>query len=138
MDRSTSQLAAAVQEAQLKHNLDRLDARTRALDQLAGRLGRTPGGQDVIHHQCSLAAGERVRVYLDDGATVLQVVLNPVGKTRELARLADRNETDAKLIGDCGTKDEAARLNTDHDVHATGIPAGNVLHDGSQCRTVAE
>src|SRR5450631_891901 len=118
----TRELAAAVQEAQLQDNLNGFYTGSGALNQLAGRPGRTPGGQDVIHDQGLLAARECVGVNLDDGAAVLQIVLSAVRLSWQLAGLANRDRRTAELIGDGRTQDEAPGLDAHDDVNLTGIP----------------
>src|ERR1035437_2248102 len=135
---ATGKLGAAVQEEQLQNHLDRLDAGSGALNQLARRLSGAAGGQDVIHDQGPLATYERVGVNLDDGASILQLVLSTVRLAGQLACFADGYEPDSELVGNSRAQDEAARLDTDDDVHVAGVPTRDFLHDSAQGRAIAE
>src|SRR5262249_5872560 len=76
-----------------------------------GGGGRSPArGQQIIDHHNLFARVNRVDVHLHFRFALLERVAGNLSLERELATFADRNEADAKLIGDCRPKEEPARI----------------------------
>src|SRR5918996_1643695 len=119
-------LLPTLQERQLHQARDANDLAAEALHQLRGRLGRAPGGQDVVNDQDPLAGPERVAVDLEGLGAVLELVGLGLGLPRELPGLPDRHEPGPEVIRHRRGQDEAAGLDP-HDL-VDGPPA-EVDHD---------
>src|SRR5918996_1517553 len=119
-------LLPTLQERQLHQARDANDLAAEALHQLRGRLGRAPGGQDVVNDQDPLAGPERVAVDLEGLGAVLELVGLGLGLPRELPGLPDRHEPGPEVVRHGRGQDEAAGLDP-HDL-VDGPPA-EVDHD---------
>src|SRR5918996_45467 len=119
-------LLPTLQERQLHQARDANDLAAEALHQLRGRLGRAPGGQDVVNDQDPLAGPERVAVDLEGLGAVLELIGLGLGLPRELPGLPDRHEPGPEVVRHRRGQDEAAGLDP-HDL-VDGPPA-EVDHD---------
>src|SRR5215470_15442847 len=106
MHRNAVELAAAVEEVELDDEGEADEGRAEAADE-GRRGGRPAGGQDVVDNQHLVVGAEGVVVDLEGIAAVLEdVFVAPFGP-RQLARLADGNESGAEGAGHAAPEDEA-------------------------------
>ena len=99
-------------------------------DQLERGLRRASGRDQVVDEQHAFATRDRVAVHLEAVGPVLELVVLADVLGRELARLADRDEADAKLARERRADDEAARLDPRDLVDApAAIRSGETLED---------
>ena len=78
------------------------------LDQLAGRLHRTTGRDQVIDQQDALPGRNGVDMHFNRIGSIFQRVLGGDGFGRQLAGLADRHKTSAEAIGHRGAENKPA------------------------------
>ena len=73
-----------------------------------------PGRQHVVHDQDALALAERVRVHLETVLPVLEPVGHALGRARQLAGLARRDDADVELAREHRAEEKPARLDAEH------------------------
>src|SRR5262249_14842152 len=92
-----------------------------------------------VHGEHTLTGLDRILVDGQRVTAVLELVFDLDRLARELAELADGNETRLVLMGDRAAHDEAPRLDPDHDVDTLGlIPLGKGVDDVPKGRSILE
>src|SRR4051812_50038932 len=99
---------AALQELQLDEEGEAHDLALESLDELDRAMDGPACREEIVHDQHLLAWGDRVSVDLECVRAVLEGVFDGDGLRRQLAQLADRDESGIELIGHRGAEDEAA------------------------------
>ncbi len=110
-----AQSIGSTQIGQIDHKQRRGNRSTRFANQFrCGQRGTTSG--DQIIHQCHLRMiCNGARIDLKPVHPIFELVIDPDGFPRELARLADRDKSYARRCRDCSAKNETARLHSgDH------------------------
>ena len=85
--------------------------------QLHGRFHRPARGQQVVHQDNVLTRLDGVQVNFERVRPILQIVGDAGRRSRQLARLAHRNEAGVQTVGQRGTEDESTRLDSQHQIH---------------------
>src|SRR5258707_11172333 len=108
---------AAVEEVQFHDKTQSSNFCAQRLGQLQAGVGGAAGGQQVVHDDYFLAGLDSVFVDLQRVNAVFQLITPLGGFCRQLARLADGNETGVQTIGQGRAKDETASFNGQHGVY---------------------
>ena len=96
------ELRRAVEEPELDQEREADDPGPEVLDQLHGRGGRPPGGEDVVDDQHPVPGLEGVLVDLDGLGPVLELVRDRATGRRQLPGLPRRDEPGPEVVGDGG------------------------------------
>src|SRR5262249_57841789 len=109
------------------------------LDELErGRHGAA-GGQQIVDREHTLAGSNRVLVNREDVGSILERVLLLDRLEGQLPPFTYRDETRAKLVRQGPAENEAARLDTDDQLHLLlRVHRGQVIDHGPPGRSVSE
>jgi len=99
MDILPLELLPTLEEGQLDQEGDADDRPAELLHEPKGRRHRPPRREEVVHNQDALARRDGVLVDGQSVAAVLQLIFHLDRLGRELAKLADRNESGPQLVG---------------------------------------
>jgi hypothetical protein len=98
-----------------------------ALDQPDRRRRGAARGEDVVHDEQPFTGMDRIAVDLELPGAVLEDVLLPGDRPRQLPGLADGDERGAPPVGDRGRQDETTGLDADD---AVDLDPGEPVRDG--------
>src|SRR5215212_11057992 len=87
---------------------DARDDAAGVLDELAHGAGGAAGGEEVVHDEDAVAAGDGVDVDFEGVGAVFELVGGGYGFPGELVGLAGENEALAGAVGEGSAEDEAA------------------------------
>src|SRR5690606_7233973 len=86
------------------------------VDQVAGSLSTSTSSNDIINNQDPLSSLDSANLHLEPILAILLLVGNFDALSRKLAGLADWDESGAQPQCEGGAKEEAAGLETNHNV----------------------
>src|SRR2546428_11245707 len=139
MERVLLQLVAAVEKREFDHERHAHDVATELIDQSQRCRHRAAGCEQVVHGEHALPGLDRILVDRERVAAILELVLHLDGLARELAELANGNESRVQLMGERAADDEASRLDSDHHVDSLVlVPAYERVDDVPKRRTVLQ
>src|SRR4030081_2134675 len=110
------ELVATFERCELYQERKPDDLALQLLHELDGARNRATGGEEIVDDEHTSSRLDRILVHLEGRRAVLEVVLHADHVGWQLAKLADRHEPDAELVGDRGREDEAAGLHADDGV----------------------
>src|SRR5690242_6166079 len=101
-------LLAASKKVQLDDKPESANVRAEGFRQSNRGGGRTPRGEKIVDDDDALALLYGVFVNFEHVAAVFQLVLQPLGGSREFAGFAHRDEAGIQPVGNGGAKNESA------------------------------
>ena len=113
-----------------------LDGRAALTQQLDRRVRGATRCEHVVDDEDALALVDRLGVDFHARRAVLEFVVDADHVAGQLASLADRQHSEAKLGGHGGTEDEATRLKTRDCVDATRVASADQLNQFLERRAV--
>src|SRR5664280_1104539 len=111
------ELVAAFESVQFDHESQSADFGAQRLRHLGGGSSGAAGGQQVVADDDALARLDRILVDLQRIVAVLQFVLPLQDFSRQLLRLAHRNEARVQTVSQRRPKDEPPRLDAHNQVN---------------------
>src|SRR5580765_4511152 len=118
----------SLEKGQLDQEIAGHDDSTQPLDEAQGGRHCPSRGEQVVHRENALTAGDGVLMNGEDVPAVLELVLLLDHRTGKLALLPYRHEAGAQLLGERPAEDEAPRFDAHHHVHlGRAVPGGQMV-----------
>src|SRR4051812_4246703 len=92
------QFLATLQEIQLDHELKSHYFALELPYKLDYSLGRAPGREHIIDNEHPIPDVDRIAMHFEDVGAILQLVLDPLRRSRKLPGLSHRNKPRAQRI----------------------------------------